>query len=314
VAPSTDPSGWSRGCSRSIGSGRAAWSAARPLAVAAFADEEGARFGVACTGSRLLTGQLDPDRARALTDEDGTTYAEAFRRSGRDPAALGPDHEVRRAIGTFVELHVEQGRGLADVPAALGVASAIRAHGRWRVDLPGRPDHAGTTRLEDRDDPMLALARAVLAAREAAVEHRGLATVGRVLVEPNGATAVPARVRAWLDARADREASVRAIVAAVAAAAGTDLAEESWTPRTELDPDLRARIAALLGDVPVLATGAGHDAGVLALAGIPTAMLFVRNPTGVSHAPDEHADRDDCVTGVLALADVLADLLTRTDP
>jgi beta-ureidopropionase / N-carbamoyl-L-amino-acid hydrolase len=282
---------------------------ARPVAVAAFADEEGARFGVACAGSRLLTGQLDPDRARALTDDDGVTYAEALRASGRHPAGLGPDAEVARSIGTFVELHVEQGRALDALGAAIGVASAIRAHGRWRFDLAGRPDHAGTTRLEDRDDPMLAHARTILAAREAAAAHGGVATVGRVQVEPNGVNAIPARVRTWLDARADDEASVRAIVAEVAAAAGTRPAEESWTPRTDLDGALRDRLAATLGGVPVLATGAGHDAGILALAGIPTAMLFVRNPTGVSHAPEEHAGRDDCLAGVVALTDVLQDLL-----
>jgi beta-ureidopropionase / N-carbamoyl-L-amino-acid hydrolase len=285
----------------------------RPVAVGAFADEEGARFGVACAGSRLLTGQLDPDRARSLTDDDGLTYAEALHASGRDPADLGPDAEVLRTIGAFVELHVEQGRALDDLATPVGVASAIRAHGRWRFDLAGRPDHAGTTRLEDRDDPMLAHARTVLAAREAAATHGGVATVGRVQVEPNGVNAIPARVRTWLDARADQEATVRAIVADIAAAAGTPPVEESWTPRTDLDATLRDRLAARLGGAPVLATGAGHDAGILALAGIPTAMLFVRNPTGVSHAPEEHAERDDCLTGVLALADVLEDLLRDGD-
>jgi beta-ureidopropionase / N-carbamoyl-L-amino-acid hydrolase len=280
----------------------------RPVAVAAFADEEGARFGVACAGSRLLTGQLDPDRARGLVDDEGVSLAEALRASGRDPERLGADPEVLGLVGTFVELHVEQGRGLVDAGAAVGVASAIRAHGRWRFDLEGRPDHAGTTRLADRDDPMLRQAEVVLAARRAATAHDGVATVGKVLVDPNGVNAIPAGVRAWLDARADDEAQVRAIVAEVADAARTPAAEESWTPRVDLDPGLRDRLVARLGGAPVLATGAGHDAGILAMAGIPTAMLFVRNPTGTSHAPDEHAERDDCVAGIVALADVLEDL------
>jgi beta-ureidopropionase / N-carbamoyl-L-amino-acid hydrolase len=286
-----------RGCSPS-----------RPIVVAAFADEEGARFGIACAGSRLLTGQLDADRARKLVDDEGISLAEALRSSGRDPRRLGPDAEVLGAIGTFVELHVEQGRGLVDAHAPVGVASAIRAHGRWRFDLEGRPDHAGTTLLHDRDDPMLRQAEVVLAARAAATTHGGLATVGKVLVDPNGVNAIPARVRSWLDARADDEAIVRAIVAEVAAVAGTEAVEESWTPRVDLDGALRDRLARLLGGVPVLATGAGHDAGILAMAGVPTAMLFVRNPTGTSHAPEEHAERDDCVAGIVALADVMEDL------
>jgi beta-ureidopropionase / N-carbamoyl-L-amino-acid hydrolase len=277
------------------------WSPARPVAVACFADEEGARFGVACAGSRLLTGVLDPDRARALTDDDGTTMAEAMTASGHPAGALGRDDEALRRIGTFLELHVEQGRALADGGAPVGVAESIWPHGRWRLDLRGRADHAGTTRLADRDDPMLALAAVVLEARAAAERRGALATVGKVRVEPNGVNAIPSAVAAWLDARGPAEDAVRALVAEVGDAAGVEPVEESWTPDTRFDPRLRDRLAALLG-APVLPTGAGHDAGILAAAGIPSAMLFVRNPTGVSHSPAEHADAADCLAGVAALA------------
>ena len=85
------------------------------------------------------------------------------------------------------------------------------------------------------------------------------------------------------------------------------LTEESWTDATAFDSYLVSRMSALL-DAPVLATGAGHDAGILANAGVPAVMLFVRNPTGVSHSPAEHAHRDDCLHGVRALAAVLRDL------
>jgi N-carbamoyl-L-amino-acid hydrolase len=273
----------------------------RPVGIACFADEEGARFGVACAGSRLLTGVLDPDRARSLTDDAGTTMAEALTAAGHDPAALGRDDEALRRVGTFLELHVEQGRALDDLGAPVGVAESIWPHGRWRLDLRGRADHAGTTRLADRDDPMLTLAAVVLEARSAAGRHDALATVGKVRVEPNGVNAIPSAVTAWLDARGPAEDAVRALVADVGGAAGTDPVEESWTPDTRFDPQLRDRLATLLG-APVLPTGAGHDAGILAAAGIPTAMLFVRNPTGISHSPAEHAEPADCSAGVAALA------------
>jgi N-carbamoyl-L-amino-acid hydrolase len=281
----------------------------RPLAVVSFTDEEGARFGVACAGSRLLTGVLDPDRARALRDADGTTLAEAMRAAGHDPAHVGRDDDTLARIGTFVELHVEQGRALVDIGAAVGVASAIWPHGRWRLDLHGEANHAGTTRLADRDDPMLRLAAAVLAAREAAQRQEAVATVGKVDVRPGGTNAIPSLVRAWLDARGGDEATVRAVVDAVGAAAGTEPVEESWSPEVTFDAPLRDSVATLLDGAPVLPTGAGHDAGILAGAGVATAMLFVRNPTGVSHSPAEHAERDDCLAGVEALATVLADLL-----
>ena len=280
----------------------------RPIGIVSFVDEEGARFGVACAGSRLLTGSLDPDKARDLSDTDGTTMADAMGAAGHDPRHLGRDDDTLARIGTYVELHVEQGRALVDGTAAVGVAHGIWPHGRWRLDLAGEANHAGTTRLADRDDPMLRLAAAVVAARDEAGRLGAVATVGRVEVTPNGTNAVPSLVRAWLDARGEDEQAVRSVVAAVGGAAGTYPDEESWSPEVTFDAPLRDRLARLLGDAPVLPTGAGHDAGVLAGAGIPTAMLFVRNPTGVSHSPAEHAERDDCLAGVDALTTVLAEL------
>jgi N-carbamoyl-L-amino-acid hydrolase len=276
----------------------------RPIGVVNFADEEGARFGVACAGSRLLTGALAAERALALRDADGVTMASALRAAGRSPESVGRDDEALRRVATFVELHVEQGRGLVGLGAPVGVASAIWPHGRWRVDLAGEANHAGTTQLADRDDPMLAYARLVLAARDAASRHGALATCGKVRVVPNGVNAIASHVTAWVDARAPRAESVRAVIAELAGA----VTEESWTDETTFDRALRSRIAAVLDGPPMLATGAGHDAGILAGAGIASAMLFVRNPTGVSHSPAEFATRDDCLAGVEALTTVLEEL------
>ena len=291
----------------------------RPIAVVNFADEEGARFGVACAGSRLLTGVLDPDRARGLRDADGTSLADAMGSAGADPLALGRDDEALARIGVFVELHVEQGRGLVHSGDPVGLATAIWPHGRWRCSFTGAADHAGTTRLADRRDPLLPFAATALAARELADRTGALATVGRVHVAPNGTNAVPSRVDAWLDARAADEDTLTDLVAGVTTAAAAaaeghgvslDTAEESRSPAVVFDPGLRDRLDTVLGGVPALPTGAGHDAGVLA-AHVPTAMLFVRNPTGTSHSPAEHAETADCLAGVRALAAVLEDLACR---
>lgn len=293
---------------------------ARPIAVAAFTEEEGARFGVACLGSRLLTGAIAPAAARALRDLNGVTLAEAMTAAGRDAAAIGPDEDLLASLGAYIELHIEQGQGLAGLGAAVGVAEAIWPHGRWRLDFTGRADHAGTTRLADRHDPMLACAAAVLAARAAAERHDGLATIGKVIAEPGAANAISSAVHAWLDARAPDEAALERLVADVWAQAQSAAMEqnvaatcerESVTPAVTFDAGLRERLIGVLSraglDAPVLPTGAGHDAGILA-ARIPAAMLFVRNPTGVSHSPAERAEMSDCETGVTALAAVLADL------
>jgi beta-ureidopropionase / N-carbamoyl-L-amino-acid hydrolase len=277
----------------------------RPVGVACFGDEEGARFGVACAGSRLLTGALPAGRGLGLADEDGITMAAAMRSAGFPPEAVGPDPSTLALIGAFVELHVEQGRGLVELGRPVAVGSSIWPHGRWRLDLLGEANHAGTTRLADRRDPMLDLAAAVTAARASASARGCVATVGKVAVAPNGVNAIPSRVTAWLDARGPAAASV---AADVGVAAGVSPVEESFTPDTSFDAGLVRRLSGLLGDAPVLGTGAGHDAGILAGAGIPAAMLFVRNPTGVSHSPAEHAERDDCLAGIDALAAVLEDL------
>ena len=286
---------------------------ARPLGIANFVDEEGARFGVACAGSRVVTGALDADRARGLTDVDGVTMAEALRAAGRDPAALGPDPEALRRIGAYVELHVEQGRHLVDTGDPVAGATGIWPHGRWRIDVPGVANHAGTTALEDRDDAMLGFAAAVIAARRAADTHGCVATIGKVLATPNGVNAIPSAVAAWLDARGADADAVRQVVADVTEVAGefgARVREESWTPLTGFDEPLATAMAGWLGGAPLIGTGAGHDAGILANAGYRAGMLFVRNPTGVSHSPDEWAEEADCARGVLALADVLEPLLT----
>jgi N-carbamoyl-L-amino-acid hydrolase len=293
---------------------------ARPLAVVNLVEEEGARFGLACLGSRLLTGAVDPDTALSRRDSAGTTVAEAMRHAGHAPEQVAAEPDRVAAIGAFVELHVEQGlvpvdvegetvRGLTGIGRAVGVATEIWPHGRWRVDLAGRADHAGTTALPDRDDPMLALAELVLAARSSAEQHEALATVGKVEVRPNAVNAIPSSVTAWLDARGADEDRVRATVSTLAASQGVETVLESWTGRTGFDPELSRRVARLCDDAPMLPTGAGHDAGVLSAAGVPATMLFVRNPTGVSHAPGEYAEDADCHAGVDALTAVLRDLL-----
>jgi beta-ureidopropionase / N-carbamoyl-L-amino-acid hydrolase len=295
----------------------------RPVAVVAFADEEGGRFGLPTFGSRVLAGVLDPAAVLDRTDQAGTTLATALSDAGLDPGAVGPDPDRLAGLAAFVELHVEQGRGLVDHGVPVGLASAMWPHGRWRLTLTGAANHAGTTRLQDRRDPMLGLAAAILAARAAAEELGAVATVGRVVVEPGSTNSVAGRVQVWLDARAEADQTLDWLLAAfqgaVEEAAGrhgltVDLACESRSPAVAFDAGLRDRLAGCLrerGLEPVeLPTAAGHDAGALA-ASVPTAMLFVRNPTGTSHSPAERAEADDCVAGVEALAAVVEELACR---
>ncbi|MCE6998081.1 allantoate amidohydrolase [Saccharothrix sp. S26] len=285
----------------------------KPLAIVVFVEEEGGRFGVACLGSRLMTGAITAEAACKLTDADGVTFGEAAHAAGFDPLRMGRDDRALASVGAFVELHVEQGRGL-EVP--VGLASSILAHGRWRYTFTGEGNHAGATLIEDRRDPMLPAAALVLAARREATSG-ARATVGRIVPNPGGTNVIASSVDVWLDARADDEPRTREVVSRITAAAreaavaeGCEVrvTEESWGGTVRFDPDLMARVRDALGaDTPALPTGAGHDAGILA-AHVPTAMLFVRNPTGISHAPEEFAEADDCAAGVVALATTLEHL------
>lgn len=282
---------------------------ARPLGIGVFVEEEGSRFGLACLGSRLATGAVSWSDARTLTDRTGVALGDVVE---------GGSSTLLEGVGTFVELHVEQGRALVDHGAAVGVASGIWPHGRWRFDFTGTADHAGTTRMEDRADPMLTYAMTALAANKQARLAGQRATFGRIDVAPNGTNAVPSRVTAWLDARCSSDAALTELVSAIerqgrdrASRDGTALSVTAESVSGEVAFDA-ALAAALAGPRawPVLPTQAGHDAGILQAAGIATAMLFVRNPTGVSHSPAETAPMADCLAGVDALADVLTELVT----
>jgi N-carbamoyl-L-amino-acid hydrolase len=292
----------------------------RPIGVGVFVEEEGSRFGLACLGSRLATGTTSLDQARELRDQDGVPLVDAMAAAAAEP--MWPDQGAPVAdwladeVACFVELHVEQGRDLVDRGAPIGVGSAIWPHGRYRFDFSGEANHAGTTRMEDRLDPMLTYAMTVLAANKQARLAGARATFGRVVVRPGGTNAVPSNVTAWLDARAasseeldEMLGEVQRLAADRAERDGTrlDVTPESVSSEVRFDGELADRVAAIGGERrwPVIPTMAGHDAGVLSSAGIPTAMLFVRNPTGVSHSPAEHADMADCLRGVQALADTL---------
>jgi N-carbamoyl-L-amino-acid hydrolase len=291
--------------------------------VVAFIEKEGARFGVPTLGTRLITGAAMPGHVLALSDPEGTLFAPAMAGAGFDPEAIGADRARLHGLAAFIELHIEQGRGLADLDVPVGVISGVWPHGRWRVDIEGRPDHAGTTRLEDRADPMLILGDLVATVRSAAQGHDARATVGRLLVEPNTANTIAHQVSAWLDVRARDLATVHAVVAEVEAVveeaaelAGlqVELGRESMTEGVEFDEHLGRVLARALeeeGIAPTaMSTAAGHDAAILS-AHLPAAMLHVRNPTGISHSPVEYATPGDCVAGVRVLMRAIEELACR---
>jgi acetylornithine deacetylase/succinyl-diaminopimelate desuccinylase-like protein len=209
--------------------------------------------------------------------------------------------------GAFVEVHVEQGPRLAAAGVPLGVVSAIVGYVRGTIVVEGRPGHAGTTPMAGREDALCAAAERVLGVRAAAASvEDAVATVGQLRVEPGAANVIPARVELSVDARAPDPARLDALVAAI------DFEPSLRVDPVAMDAGLRAVLREEAERVGVaaldVASGAGHDAGILAAAGVPSAMLFVRSLAGgISHAPEE----DSAPADVAVVVDVLAATLGR---
>ena len=207
----------------------------------------------------------------------------------------------------FLELHVEQGPVLADGGAALGVVTGIVGYARGELVVEGRAGHAGTTPMAGRDDALVRAAAEILRIRDvASVIDRAVATVGRLTVEPGGTNVIPGRVRLSIDARAPDAERLRELIAAIGLEPAQPTPPSAMS--SELRDVLREEIESRGLPVVELPSGAGHDAGILAAAGVPSAMLFVRSLNGgVSHSPDELSSDEDVGLAV----DVLTGALRR---
>jgi acetylornithine deacetylase/succinyl-diaminopimelate desuccinylase-like protein len=202
----------------------------------------------------------------------------------------------------FVELHIEQGPRLAHAGAPLGIVTAIAGQAIGEVVFEGRADHAGTTPMDARRDALVDAAEFVLRVRAAAPP--GVATVGRLEVEPGATNVVPERVTVWVDARAGTTEELDALVAAIGY-------EPRRTEPVAMSGLPLAALRAAAPDAPELVSGAGHDAAILAAAGVPSAMLFVRSLNGgISHSPYELSSDEDIELGVAALAAALDTIAT----
>ena len=289
----------------------------RPIEVVAWADEEGARFGVGLFGSAAAFGRL-PRGVAERRDRQDITIADALRAIGEsgDPAAARRDP---KEFAAYLELHIEQGPRLEAAGIPLAVVSDIVGIYHARVAVRGRADHAGATVMTARADALAAAAEMVLAVeRIARGRPDAVGTVGEIAVRPGAKNVVPGECVFTLDLRTarDHDGLVREVVETVgrvASARGVEAAidELARVPATSLDPRIRVvlkrAIASVGVEAPELVSGAGHDAQNPALSGVPTGMIFVRS-TGGSHTPREFASLDDSVLGARALATALREL------
>jgi ureidoglycolate amidohydrolase len=295
----------------------------RSIEVIVFASEEPTRFGIGCLGGRLLSGALRPDRALALTDDDGKSLRQWIQDIyGREPALDSVVKERGSYVG-FIELHIEQGPILDRAGIAIGAVESIAAPATLRVQLTGEGGHAGAVLMRDRHDALLAGAEVALAVEQAARESQSrdsVATTGVFRIKPGAVNSVPFRADLEIDVRdtdlAARDTALQRIQ--------TDIARISHRRRVSAatailnqdapavcDPELLKTIdhsAAILGLTSLrMVSRAYHDALFMAQI-CPTAMIFIPCRNGVSHRPDEYASPKAISNGSSLLAEVLRKL------
>jgi allantoate deiminase len=281
-----------------------------PIEIIAFSEEEGVRFGMPFIGSRAVAGSFDP-ALLALKDADGITVNEAIRAFGLDPAEISAAALDGEALG-FVEMHIEQGPVLEAEDLSVATVSAIAGQTRLTLEFTGQANHAGTTPMRLRRDALAAAAEWIGAVEAYAQRSEGLvATSGKIEVTPNAGNVIPGRARVSLDVRHANDDARKIAVAELLGRArsiagqrglGIEIKPQLDQPVVPMDERLTDLLTEAMEAVglpaKLMPSGAGHDAMVMA-ARIPTTMLFVRSPGGISHHPSESVREEDVESALL---------------
>ena len=289
------------------------------IEVIGFSEEDGVRFGKPFLGSLGVIGKLDAETL-ALTDQNGLSVIDAIKNYGLDPAQL-PSAALSGEAFAYLEFHIEQGPILESEDAPLGIVGALVGQTRMQLAFLGQANHAGTTPMNLRHDAMATAAEWICAVEDYARSHDSLvATVGEVGISPSAANVIPGRVTASLDARhADdtiRKAAIDAIVGVAEASAArrgvqvtahTQLEQPAVPLDSRLTEILQTAAARVGFPSRIMTSGAGHDAMILAPY-IPSAMLFLRSPGGLSHHPDETVLPEDIEAALATAMEFLAQL------
>lgn len=294
-----------------------------PLELVIFAEEEGTTFGMGLLGSRAWVGRVGRDDLARLTNRHGESYLEAGARYGVDPDRLDTERIDASRYRGFLELHPEQGLGLWNDNQAVAAVGTINGRRQYRIEVEGRGNHAGSTRMADRRDPVAAAAHVI-----AGIEVIGrdlsegcghtVMTVGRIAVEPNAINVIASRVGLSVDFRSpDRalleegERRLKRLTEEIAVDRGLNISisSEDDQPPEPLDAELVRRLveaAESLGvRLPTVASGALHDAAIIAPY-LPTSMLFIASRDGISHHPDEYSRIEDIATATRIAAATLS--------
>jgi N-carbamoyl-L-amino-acid hydrolase len=294
----------------------------RPVRAVVFTDEEGNYSHL--LGSSALVRGFAAEQVNAMVGRDGDRLVDAVSAAGWDAGRLTDTQISANSVYAFAELHIEQGPKLEAAGTQIGVVSSIVGLGGAVIEFHGRADHAGTTPMTARQDPMRAAADLIagLPGIAASVSHAAVATCGRVDTHPGGANIVPSLVRVTLDFRDPDAANLAAlgdrIRARAAEVAQVHGVTSAWLPDEQIAPTrldarmqavIQRRAAMLELSTASMPSGAGHDAQNMATI-VPAGMIFVPSIGGRSHCPHEHTDWSDVMNGANVLLNTLVELAT----
>ena len=292
-----------------------------PFETVIFAEEEGTTFGLGMLGSQGWIGTLDAKSLTALQNSEGENYWQAGKSHQTDPAQLEVNRLRPKDWLGFFEVHIEQGAGMWKRKESVALVTGINGRWQYSVTLNGVANHAGSTGMADRHDA-LAGAAEIIAGLESLAPTLGprlVATVGKLLVEPNVFNVIPSTVIFTIDLRADTDSAlaaadlrIRSLITSAATRRGlkVDLTQTESLPAVALDAGLADRLRAAatrlsMAPLPETTSGALHDAAILAPV-IPTIMLFVASRDGVSHNPDEFSRIEDATVATRLLYEAVS--------
>jgi len=281
-----------------------------PLEIIGFSEEEGVRFGVPFLGSRAVAGCFDEGLLH-LVDAEGNSLREVIRDFGLDPSRVELAVADSHSRG-FVEVHIEQGPVLDAAGLSVAAVTGIVGQTRGTLTFNGHANHAGTTPMHLRRDALAAAAEWILAVEGLAQQCPGLAaTVGRIVTEPNAANVVAGAAAVSLDCRhADdsmRISAVSQLLEGARALAARRRITVQWAEQlnqsaVQMDEQLTALMARVIQEAGLpgtrITSGAGHDAMIM-VKRVPSTMLFLRSPGGVSHDPAESVTAEDIEASLL---------------
>lgn len=295
----------------------------RPLSVAFFTNEEGARFAPDMFGSLVYVGGLSVEEALDTIGIDGARVADELERIGYNGATPCPGFTP----SSFIELHIEQGPVLEQVDTKIGAVTGVQGISWQELTIEGQSNHAGTTPMSMRCDPAYVASAIAVFVRNLAEQYGGnqVGTVGKIDLHPNLINVVPARAVMTVDIRntdeqllQKAEAEVAAFVSEIAHKEGVSVTSRTLArfEPVEFDPELIALVESIAKEhghtVRRMPSGAGHDAQMFARV-CPTSMIFVPSVKGISHNPAEYTSEQDITDGANVLLQAMLALAEKKD-